>query len=180
MLIIFAVLGLLLLLGLIFLITWLAVKPKNVVFTIDDASIRNFNLKNDHVTGSFYFDIRARNRNKHMKVYYDAVEVSTAFDGQSIAFAKLAPFRQPKRNVTVLETRLDSRDVALAHWLSKDVYAQWHSGQVKMNVRIKAKIRFKVGSIRWRKKTVRVLCPAVPISFRHGQSFQKVDCDMGY
>ncbi|CAL1366965.1 unnamed protein product [Linum trigynum] len=179
-LVIFAVVGLIVLLGLAVLIAWLIVKPKRLVYTIEDASIRNFNIQNDHLNSSFRFDFRAYNPNKRMSVYYDAVEVSTAFDGQTVAFNTLPPFHQPKRNVTVLEARLEARDVALSKSLSKDVRAQRADGQVKVNVRIRARIRFKVGVIKLRHQTVKVLCPAVPVSFRSGQTFQKTECDLDY
>ncbi|CAL1404141.1 unnamed protein product [Linum trigynum] len=177
---IFAILGLIVIVGLAVLIAWLIVKPKRLIYTVEGASIRNFNINSDHVNSSFSFAIRAYNPNKRMSVYYDAVEVSTAFDGQTVAFNTLSPFHQPKRNVTVLEAQLESRDVALSKSLSKDVRAQRADGQVKVNLRIRARIRFKVGAIKLRHQTVKALCPAVPISFHSGKSFQITECDLDY
>ncbi|CAN0898974.1 Uncharacterized protein At1g08160 [Linum grandiflorum] len=115
-----------------------------------------------------------------MSVYYDVVEFSAAFDGQTLAFNTLPPFHQPKRNVTVLEARLESRDVALSHSLAKDVRARRASGMVKMQLRIRARIRFKVGAIRLKRQTLKILCTDVPISFHSGQNNQKTDCDLDY
>ncbi|KAF9675145.1 hypothetical protein SADUNF_Sadunf09G0001700 [Salix dunnii] len=138
------ILALIVLIGLAVLITWLTVKPKQLVFRIDNASAHDFNLKNGHLNATFDFLIKAHNPNGRISVYYGPAEVSVAYDGQTIAFNTLAPFHQPRRNVTRLAATLVARDVALPRDLSTDLAIQKKTGNIGLVVRIKARIRFKV------------------------------------
>lgn len=174
------ILALIVLVGLAVLITWLAVKPKQLVFRIDNASARDFSLKNDHLNATFAFLIKAHNPNGRISVYYGPAEVSAAYDGQTVAFNTLAPFRQPRRNVTRLAATLVARDVALPRDVSTDLAVQRKSGNIGLVVRIKARIRFKVGIFKLKHYTLRVSCSPVKVRMPLFKNFETAACDLDW
>ena len=99
-------LALIVIAGLIILIIWLTVKPKKLIYTVEEASIRGYNLTNNHLNSTFNFVIRAYNPNTKVSIYYDRVEVSVSYDDQLVAFNSLDSFYQPRRTVTHLRPKL--------------------------------------------------------------------------
>lgn len=170
-------LALIVLAGIVVLIIWLVVKPKRLVYTIEDGSIHDFNVNNNHLNSTFSFVIRAHNPNGRASIYYDSIEVSVAYDDQNVAFNTLEPFHQPTRNVTRLETKLVAQNVAIASSIAKDLKLEKTSGEVELEVRVKARIRFRVGVWKSDHKTLRVVCDPVMLHFSSSKSFQRTNCD---
>ncbi|OAY38107.1 uncharacterized protein At1g08160 [Manihot esculenta] len=174
------ILALIVLMGLAVLITWLIIKPKQLVYTIENGTVSNFNLNYNHLNASFDFKITVHNPNRRVSVYYDSFDVSLSYDDQTIAFNTLEPFHQPRRNVTQLETKVEARDAALSGGLSKDLRHEKQSGKIQLDVRIKARIRFKVGIWKTKHRTLRVLCPSVIAHFSSSKISQRTYCDIDY
>ncbi|KAJ9188772.1 hypothetical protein P3X46_000136 [Hevea brasiliensis] len=172
------ILALIFLVGLAVLIIWLVIKPKQLVYSIENGSVSNFNLKYNHLNASFDFLIRAGNPNRRITIYYDTIDVSLSYDDQTIAFNTLEPFHQPRRNVTQLEAKLEARDAALSNGLSKDLMHEKAAGKVQLDVRIKARIRFKVEIWKSKHRTLRVLCPSVMLQFSSSEIAQRTFCDI--
>lgn len=178
--IVVVILALIVLFGLAVLITWLIIKPKQLVYRIDSASVHNFNLQNNHLNATFDLLIKAHNPNGRMSVYYDPIEVSVAYDGQTIAFNTLEPFHQPRRNVTRLDATLVARDAALSGALSRDLRVQKKAGNIGMDVRIKARIRFKVGIFKLKHHTLRISCSPVKVRMSSLKNFETASCDLDW
>lgn len=173
------ILVLLLLVGLAVLITWLVLKPKQPEYTLEDASIHNFNLTDaDHLYANFDFTIRAHNPNSRVSLYYDTVEVSVGYEGQVLAINGVQPFFQPHKNVTRLQVRLTSQTVALYGSVPKDLRLERRSGDIELDVLLKARIRFKVGLWKSDDRTMRVLCSPVLVHFSKSKGFERVYCDV--
>ncbi|OAY51504.1 uncharacterized protein At1g08160 [Manihot esculenta] len=170
------ILTLIFLLGLAVLITWIVIKPKQLVYTIENGSVSNFSLKYNHLSASFDFVIRARNPNRRISIYYDSIDVSLSYDDQTIAFNTLDPFHQPRRNETQLEAKLEARDAALSSGLAKDLKIEKSAGKVQLDVRIKARIRYKVGIWKSKHRTLRILCPSVMLHFSSSEVAQRTFC----
>lgn len=174
------ILALIVLVGIAVLITWLVIKPKQLAYIIEARSVHNFNLNKDHLNASFDFVLRAHNPNCRVSVYYDSIDMSVAYEDQTIAFNTLEPFYQPRRNVTRLEARLEARDVALSKSLSGDLRLEKASGQVQLEVRVSARIRFKVGVLKLKHRTLRVLCSPVIVHVSSWKSFESTHCDLDF
>lgn len=171
-------LALIVLVGVAVLIIWLAVRPKRLVYTIEDGSIHGFNLTNNHLNATFNLVIRSYNPNSKVSIYYDKVEVLVSYDDQNVAFNTVAPFFQPRRNVTHLGVKLVAQDVALYGAVAKDLGLEKSSGEVELDVRVKAKIRFKVGVWKSRHRTMRILCSPTLVHFSSSKSFDRTYCDI--
>ncbi|XP_065867889.1 uncharacterized protein At1g08160 [Euphorbia lathyris] len=174
------ILSLIVLVGVAVLITWLIIRPKQVIYSIDTGTVNNFNLRNNHLNASFDFLIRAHNPNRRISIYYDSIDVSVSYDDQTIAFNTVEPFHQPRWNITQVEAKIEARNVALSSGLAKDLKVEKSSGQLKLDVGIKARIRFKVGVLKMRHRSLRVLCPYVPVHFSSSKISQRVYCDIDY
>ncbi|KAM1040489.1 hypothetical protein TB2_029330 [Malus domestica] len=168
-------LALIVLLGLVVLITWLVVKPKRLVYTIENGSIQNFNLTNDHLSANFDFVIRSYNPNKRVSIYYDSIGATVNYNDQTLAFSGVDPFYQRHQNVTRFDVKFTARSAALSSPVSKDLMLEKRSGKIQFDVWLKARIRFKVGAWKSRHRTLRVSCSPV-LEFSRPKSLRRTYC----
>lgn len=169
---------LIVLVGLAVLIIWLVIKPRNLKYSIEDGSIKGFNLTDNHLNSNFSFVLRGHNPNGKVSIYYDKIEVSVLYDDQTVAFDTVEPFFQPHGNVTRLGLNLVAKDASLVKTAAKDLSLEKSSGEVEWEVKMKAKIRFKVGSWKLRRRTMRVTCEPVLVHFSSSKAFERTTCDV--
>lgn len=173
------ILALIILVGIAILIIWLVVKPKHLQYSLEDAAIHNFNLTNEnHLYSNFDFTIRAYNPNSKVSLYYDSVEVSVRFEDQILATNAVQPFFQSHKNVTRMHVRLTSHDVALYESVPKDLRLERTSGDIELDVFIRARIRFKVGIWKSKHRTMKIFCSPVLVNFSKAKSFERVYCEV--
>ncbi|KVH90744.1 uncharacterized protein At1g08160 [Cynara cardunculus var. scolymus] len=173
-------LTLIVLVGLTILIIWLTIKPKKLVYSIDDAAVHNYVLSNsNHLNATYYFILRAYNPNKKVSIYYDKVDVVVLYDDETLSTGTIDPFYQPKRNATSFKLNLSSRDVSLPQQIARDMKVERSSGQIEMTVKLKARIRFKVGVWKSRHYGMRVTCAPIMVHYSYSsKGFQKISCDV--
>lgn len=186
-LIAFVLLTLIVLVGLTVLIIWLTIKPKKLVYSIDDASIHNYNLTNDHhLYATYNFILRAYNPNKKASIYYDKIDIKVMYDDETLGAGTIDPFYQPRRNTTFLKPNLASHDLTLPGEIIKDLKVDRSSGQLELGVKLKARIRFKVGAWKSRHYRLKVSCAPVMVRFYSSSKgfqktitgFQRTMCDV--
>ncbi|GAB4824816.1 hypothetical protein Ancab_007686 [Ancistrocladus abbreviatus] len=171
-----ALLALIVVVGLVILIIWLTFKPKKLVYSIDQASIQGYNMSNDHLDSTFNLVVRAYNPSHRISVYYDTMEVAVSYGGQTVAYQEAPPFFQPHKNITRLRVHPTARSVALPEKTARDLRLERTSGQVGVDVRMKAWIRFKAGVLKSRHYKLKVLCSSVKINFAAPDNFQMINC----
>ncbi|GLT81741.1 hypothetical protein SLE2022_001760 [Rubroshorea leprosula] len=165
-------------LGLVVLFTWLALRPKKPVYSIESGSLSDFNLNDIHLNSTFYFTIRTHNPNHRVSIYYDAVNSSVTHHNQSIAFSTIPRFFHRRRNVTDLTPKFVARDVALSHANAADLKQENRTGQVELEVHVTARIRFKAGVFKSRHRTLKVLCvPVMVPTTNSSPHFSPVTCE---
>ncbi|KAI3688177.1 hypothetical protein L1987_81886 [Smallanthus sonchifolius] len=175
-------LALIVLVGLTILIIWLTIKPKKLVYSIDDGSIHNYNLSNaNHLNATYNFILRAYNPNKKVSVYYDKVDIVVLYDDDTISRGTIDPFHQPKRNATRFKLNLASHDVSLREEVARDLKVERSSGRVEMVVNLRARIRFKVGAWKSRHYHMKVSCAPIMVHFStSSKGFQRIICDVDF
>lgn len=167
------------LLGLAVLVFWLAVRPKPLEFTVDGARVRGFNISGHALDTAFDLTLSAHNPNHRVSVYYDSLEVSVWLDEQAVAVAEAAPFHQPRRNVTTMEVAPAARGAPLLGPEEKNLKRERSGGWLGLEVRVRARIRLKVGAIKTRHYVLRAYCPSVMVRFAApSPEFNKVYCDV--
>lgn len=161
------------------LIAWLVNKPKKINYSVENASVQNFNLTNDtHMSATFKFTIRSNNRNHKNSVYYDSVEIFVKFKDQTIAFDTIEPFHQPPMNVTQVDDTLVAQNVVVFKSNVKELKAQTSLGKIDFEVYVKARVRFKVGIWKSARHTAKIKCSHVTVSLSKSHNSQKSSCDV--
>ena len=141
--------GIIVLVGLVVLITWLALKHHKPKYYLDHVSVSQFKITHDgFVNSKVLFNITTRNPNKKVVIYYDQIDAFLLYDGQEIAWASISPFFQGHNNTTFLHTPLSGYSNSLQPDTSTDLKLERCFGKINMVFRLYARIRFKVG--RWK------------------------------
>lgn len=167
------------LVGIAVIIIWLVVKPKHLEYSVEDAAIHNFNLTDaNHLYANFDLTIRAYNQNSRVSLYYDTMEVSVRYEDQTLATNAVQPFFQSHRNVTRLQVRLTAQTVALYGSVPKDLRLEKSSRDIELDVLVRARIRFKVGTWKSKHRTMSVFCSPVLVNFSRDKSFNRAYCDV--
>ncbi|KAK1435113.1 hypothetical protein QVD17_00873 [Tagetes erecta] len=180
-LIIFVLLALIILVGLTVLIIWLTIRPRKLVYFIENGSIHNYNLSNgNHLNATYNFILSAHNPNKKVSIYYDKVDINVLYDDETISRGTINPFYQPKRNTTRFKLNLASHDVVLLDPIARDIKEERSSGQLKLHVKLKARIRFKVGVWKSRHYRMKVSCAPIMVHFSSSKGFQRTKCDVDF
>lgn len=99
------------------------------------------------------------------------------YKDEMIAFSNVDPFHQPKRNVTRLDVHPLSKSTPLLDSVTKDLKHDRSGGKVELEVRVRSRIRFKVGLSKTRHYTLRAYCPVV-VKFSKSTDFDRVYCDV--
>ncbi|XVE79358.1 hypothetical protein DITRI_Ditri14bG0051800 [Diplodiscus trichospermus] len=170
-------LALIVIFGLAVLITWLVLRPKKFVYSLENGSVQNFNLTNNHLNATFDFVLKAYNPNRRISFYYDYIESAVTYEDQTLAFNTIDPFFQPHRNVTRVESKLVVQNLAMAPSTSKDLRIEKASGEIDVDVHFKARIRFKVGKWKSDHRTLQIVCSSVTLHFAWYKHFDKVPCE---
>ncbi|KAF8397767.1 hypothetical protein HHK36_016689 [Tetracentron sinense] len=158
-------------------IVWLVIRPKGLVYTIEDGSVHGFDLKNNHLNATFDFILRSYNHNRKVSVNYDSIKVSVSYEGETIASDFFEPFFQPHRNVTRFEVKPVARSVSLMEFVARDLRLEKSSGKVRLAVEVKARIGFKVGVWNSAHRTLRVLCSPVVVFVSSSEKADRTFCN---
>ncbi|KAL2541065.1 Late [Abeliophyllum distichum] len=158
------------LVGLSMFIFWLVVKPKELKYSIKDASIHVHNKTKEDIYANFNFTLQAYNPNGRISVYHDEfkmINVSSDYQIMYIDNVSIDPFYQPCRNVTDL------------HFVVKDFVfngADKCLGYADFEVKVSEKLRLKVGVFKYQ-QTLRILCSKFSVPLSSSGGFEGVLCD---
>jgi len=174
-----------LLAGLAALIFWLVVRPKPIDYTVTGAMVRHFNVTpppDATANATFYLTLAADNPNRRVSILYEWVEFRVLY-GEAAQLAvedAPAPFRKPHRNETRLEVRAVARSVPVGEQTARELRHDLAAGQVGVDVRMRARVQFKVGGVRSRRYDLQAFCSPVVIGLApsSARSFQSVPCDV--
>ncbi|CAF2366184.1 unnamed protein product [Brassica napus] len=132
-----------------FLITWLVTKPKKLHYSLENASVQNFNLTDDnHMSATFKLTIQSHNPNHRISVYYNSVEIYVKFKDQTLAFDTMEPFHQPRMNVTQIDDTLVAQNVAVSKSSGKDlrINIPWERSSLKCTLRRRLGLESRYGN----------------------------------
>ncbi|CAA3015439.1 late embryogenesis abundant (LEA) hydroxyproline-rich glyco family [Olea europaea subsp. europaea] len=172
-------LALVVVVGLAVLIIWVSVNPKKLKYSIEQGSISDYNLTSDgHLNANFHFVLRANNPNKRISIYYDRIEVTVSYEDQKLSINNVLPFYQRRHNVTYLDLDLAARDVTLYGAVARDLKMKKYSGKVDLDVKIRSKIRQKVGVFKIHRH-LKIECGPLTVPFSSSKAeFERVFCDV--
>lgn len=100
------------------------------------------------------------------------------YEDQTLATTAVQPFFQPHMNVTRLPVQVAARTVALYGSVPKDLRVEKESGDIELEMWVRARIRFKVGLWKSRDRTMRIFCSPVLVHFSRSKGFERTLCDV--
>ncbi|GLJ55497.1 hypothetical protein SUGI_1191690 [Cryptomeria japonica] len=156
------IIGLVILIGVAALVIWLVVRPTKPKFYVDDVNFSN--------NSTIALNMTVRNGNRRMGIYYDTIYAfAIPFSAeQSIAATGLHEFYQGHKNTTIL------RPV----FLSAASSSSSNTGDVvDMEVKLRSRVRFKVGGFKSRHYKLKVKCRfSAPLNETTATTFQRKKC----
>ncbi|XP_019181681.1 PREDICTED: uncharacterized protein At1g08160-like [Ipomoea nil] len=163
--------------GAIILIVWLAIRPNEIDYTVDNASVRNYNFSDDRLSADFTFTIKAKNPNAKVSLYYDSINASLSYDLYPIGSASGSPFYQRKKSTREFELVFPTRRAVLPDVATRDLKNQSSTaGKVAVDLTIYAKIRFKVWFVK-SSHFMKVVCSPINVPLSN-KGFQPEFCDV--
>ncbi|XP_074268117.1 NDR1/HIN1-like protein 1 [Silene latifolia] len=145
----------------IFLI-WLILRPTKPHFTLQDATIYSFNLTQPNLlSATFQVTLQTRNPNDKIGVYYDRADVYSSYHNQQITLVtRLPPTYQGHKDIVIWSPFLYGVSIPIAPYLGMSLQQDQNAGLLLMNIKINARVRWKVGTWISGKYHMNVNCPA--------------------
>ncbi|CAN6439085.1 unnamed protein product [Victoria cruziana] len=169
-------------LGIAALVVWLVLRPVAVKFYVEDVSLTQFNLTS---TNTLQYDLKLnvsiRNPNKKIGIDYDKVDATAYYAGERFGWVELLGFYQGHKNTTMLEPAFKGQAVmVLGDFTAGFFNDQKASGFYSISLKMKPKMRFKIGHLKTTKYSPNVWCDLeVPASSAAG-GFARQKCDVHY
>ncbi|KAJ4705381.1 Late embryogenesis abundant protein [Melia azedarach] len=172
-------------LGLAALIIWLIFRPINKVkFHVTDVSLTEFNLTaNNNLNYKLAVNITIRNPNKKIGVYYDRIDARVYFDDVRLKSVPLTPFYQGHKTTSVLNPVFEGQQLLLGGAIT-DYNAEKNSGVYSIDVKLRLKVRFRLGKLKTPKFKPTIKCelkvPLTSSGSRLAGGFETTKCDVDF
>ncbi|TXG73399.1 hypothetical protein EZV62_001978 [Acer yangbiense] len=134
-------------------------RPESPNYTVDNLSVKSFNLTSSTVSPSLDFTLSAHNPNNKIGIYYlKPSSVKLYYKDLNLCNGFLPQFFQPRNNVTVFKTALTASALELTTSVRNELIAAEKSGTVPFRVDVRAPVKLKVGSVKSWSINVKVKC----------------------
>ncbi|KAF3666628.1 hypothetical protein CQW23_15601 [Capsicum baccatum] len=145
--------------GTILFVIWLVILPRIPEFQVDSLSVSNLNLSNSLITANWDLHFTARNPNKKITLYYDEIAAAIFFESLSMADTTVPPFFMDKGNETGRKVSFVASGAYVEKWAFEGMGKERdEKGIIRFNVRMVARVSFKAGAWRARRRYLRVYC----------------------
>ncbi|XP_016466745.1 NDR1/HIN1-like protein 10 [Nicotiana tabacum] len=140
-------------------IVWLILRPRLPEFRVDSLSVSNLNLSNSLISANWDLRFTVRNPNKKLTLYYDDVAAAVFYDSASLSDTTVPPFFQDKRAETAQKASFATSGSYVENRAFDGMNKERaRSSAIGFDVRMVARVRFKAGSWRARRRFIRVYC----------------------
>ncbi|KAM7496978.1 hypothetical protein LguiA_021392 [Lonicera macranthoides] len=146
--------------GTIIFIMWLVLRPRIPEFSIDTLNLTNFNVSpsSSLITGNWDVRFTVRNPNKKITLVYDRIQSFMFYRDDSLSSTTVPPFEQGTKNQTQVRASFAALSAYAGRRAVDGIASERTRGSISFNVRIMARVRFKAGAWRARRRLLRVLC----------------------
>ncbi|XP_059300316.1 NDR1/HIN1-like protein 10 [Lycium ferocissimum] len=145
--------------GTVLFVIWLIILPRVPEFQIDSLNISNLNLSNSLITANWDLHFTAKNPNKKITLYFDEIAAAIFYESLSIADTTVPPFFMDKRNETTQKVSFVASGAYVEKWAFDGMNKERaERGGVGFNVRMVARVSYKAGAWRARRRYLRVYC----------------------
>ncbi|ONI01485.1 hypothetical protein PRUPE_6G142400 [Prunus persica] len=161
-----AMIALFVIVGCILLVVWLILRPKVPDFRVDSLSLSNFNVSSasQSVTGTWSVGFMVYNPNKKLSIRYDDVESSIYYGPGFISGTRVPPFAQGTKDRTSVNATFSAANSFVGASVARGIDEARARGSMSFNVKLLARVEFRRGWWRLRRRLLRVLCSGVAVS----------------
>ncbi|PIA54377.1 hypothetical protein AQUCO_00900725v1 [Aquilegia coerulea] len=147
----------------VILLVWLILRPTKPKFTLQDATVYNFNITAGQNMLSSYLQvtIASKNRNDRIGIYYDRLDAFATYRGQQITLATSIPSTyQGHDDINIWSPFLTGNSEPIAPFLASNLAQDQMAGQILVSIKLDGRVRWKVGSWTSGRYHLFVNCPA--------------------
>ncbi|KAL1307261.1 hypothetical protein HN51_049234 [Arachis hypogaea] len=134
--------------GIVILIFYLAIKPRNPTFDIPNASLNVvYYDSTQYLNGDFILLANFSNPNKRIDVKFESLDIELFFSNRLISNRTMNPFMQKPKETRLQTVNLISKLVFLPQDVGVKLQRQVESNKVSYYVRGTFKVKFNIGLI---------------------------------
>ncbi|KAG9455043.1 hypothetical protein H6P81_007947 [Aristolochia fimbriata] len=179
------IVSLIIIVGVILLVVWLALRPAKVKVHVEAADLSGFNLTDGNVLRyNLSLSVSIRNPNKRVGIYYDRLEARAFYQGQRLESRFLPTFYQGHKNTTVVYPAFNGQQLlVLGSKEVEDFEEERRKGTYEVDVKIYARVRFKIGGFKTKHFTPDAECELkLPLTAGAGAGggFSRTKCDIDF
>ncbi|KAJ8749899.1 hypothetical protein K2173_013814 [Erythroxylum novogranatense] len=145
----------------IFLV-WIILRPTKPEFVLQDTTLNALNLSQaSFLTTSMQITISIRNPNERIGIYYEQVDIYASYRNQQITEATELPpgIYMGHKEITVWSPFLNG-NVPISQYLAAVMSEDFNAGIVLVNIKVSARLKWKVGTWMSGNYHLIVNCPA--------------------
>ncbi|XP_009340928.2 protein NDR1 [Pyrus x bretschneideri] len=131
------------LLGLLALCLWLALRPKDPVYTIVDINIPKSDLEDGANNGSILYALQIENRNKDSSIFYDETVLTFLYGSDSVGEKHIPAFHQGRGKTRQV---IDYVDVNARVW--KTIRKSLLNATAELKVALLSRVRYKTWGVK--------------------------------
>ena len=155
------------------MVAWLADRMKAPAFTIDRATITSYNFTGDNLlNATVSLTLRSHNCDPKYTIKYEVVVVSVYHNGFTLAYDDLGgPFMQAHGRDITFEALPTAQNVSVCDpEIVEEFRNETKKGQLKLEVGLRAQLRFEIEGWKHRHYILKVICSPVLLNLTSGSS----------
>ncbi|KGN48048.1 uncharacterized protein At1g08160 [Cucumis sativus] len=154
----------------ILFIIWLVLRPQLPEFRVDSFQVTNFSTAAKTLSASWFIGFSVFNPNKKMTVSYDFIDSTLFYNNEFLTDTRVPPFAQEKKTQSVVNASFSALSAYVEASSLNKINDDRRRGTIKFNVGISARVGFRAGWWRTRRRLLRVLCEDLSVSFSSSNS----------
>ncbi|KAK8513358.1 hypothetical protein V6N13_002103 [Hibiscus sabdariffa] len=157
-----AIVGFLVVLGIVVFLVWAILHPDKPRFTLQDVTIYAFNLTAPNLlTSNMQITLSSHNPNDKIGIYYQKLDVFASYQNQQITLPTLLPRTyQGHLDATVWSPILYGNAVPVAPFLEQGLSQDLNTGMVLLNIKVYGQLKWRVGTWISGRYQINANCPA--------------------
>ncbi|KAK9281353.1 hypothetical protein L1049_004253 [Liquidambar formosana] len=146
-------------------------RPHRPDFSVTALRISQFNLtSSSQLNAKLNLTIAARNPNKKLVFYYDAMSVSVSSNGVDVSDGTVPAFVHGTKNTTALRVLTTSAAAQQLDTTSASTLKSDMKKGLPLKVRVDTKVKVKIGGLKTTKLRIRVSCDGIEATVPTGKS----------
>ncbi|KAG6570467.1 NDR1/HIN1-like protein 10, partial [Cucurbita argyrosperma subsp. sororia] len=156
--------------AIILFIIWLVLRPQLPEFRVDSFQVTNFSAASQSLSALWFVGFSVFNPNKKMTISYDIVEPTVFYKNEFLSQTRVPPFTQDKRTQTAVNATLSALNAYIETSSVNEINDDRRRGTVQFNVVVSARVGFRAGWWRTRRRLLRVLCEDLSVGLSSSNS----------